>query len=108
LICRVRRHVEVESDILNLASWIARDSSDVAFRFLDSVERTIMSLRFMPGKGSPKHLGGRLASVRSWAVNGFPNHLILYEIRGADIIVLAVVHGARRYERLLRDRVNPR
>jgi len=60
----------------------------------------------MPGKGSPKQLDDPLLmNVRSWAVAGFPNHLILYEMRGADVFVLAVVHGARQYERALRDRV---
>ena len=55
----VRRHVDVERDILVLATWIAQDSHQTAFRF--------------------------------------PNHLILYEFRGDEVFVLAVVHGARRY-----------
>lgn len=74
-------------------------------RFLTAVEEAITSLRSMPGRGSPKQLGNRrLANVRSWAVKGFPNHLVLYELRGSDVLVLAVVHGARRYERILRVR----
>lgn len=106
MIYRVRRHAYVERDILDLAEWIARDSQSTAFRFLDAVERSIVSLRSMPGKGSLKRLRApRLANVRSWAVSGFPNHLILYDIRGTDVSVLAIVHGARRYARLLRGRV---
>jgi plasmid stabilization system protein ParE len=101
---RVRRHIDVERDILDLAMWIARDSRDAAIRFFDAVETGITSLRSMPGKGSPKHLRGRLSDVRSWAVGGFPNHLILYDIRGSDVFVLAVIHGARNYVRLLRGR----
>lgn len=101
----VRRHVEVENDILDLAAWIARDSREIAFRFLDAVERTITSLRWMPARGSLKSLRNpRLRNVRSCAVGGFPNHIVLYEIRGNDVFVLAVVHGARRYGRLLRQR----
>jgi len=101
---RVRRHVEGERHIVALVAWIARDSREVAFRFLDAVESSITSLRFMPGKGSPKQLDDPLlANMRSWAVTGFPNHL--YEMRGEDVFVLAVVHGARQYERALRDRV---
>ena len=102
---RVQRHVEVERDIPDLAAWIARDSYQVAYRFFEAAEDSITSLRSMPGRGSPKHLrGSKLAGVKSLAVVGFPNHLILYELRGAEVFVLAVVHGARRYSQLLRDR----
>jgi toxin ParE1/3/4 len=105
VIHRVRRHVAVEQDILDLAAWIARDNRDAAYRFLDSVEASILSLRSMPGKGSRKQLRDRrLAGIRSWAVRGFPKHLILYEMRGSDVFVLAVIHGARRYKRLLKER----
>jgi plasmid stabilization system protein ParE len=108
VIHRVRRHVDVERDILELAAWIARDSRDVAYRFFECVEDSMTSLRTMPGKGSLKHLRDRqLAKVRSWAVSGFPNHLILYEMRDRDVIVLAVVHGARSYKRLLLERLKP-
>ena len=102
---RVRRHAGVERDVLDLAAWIAGDSRLAATRFFDSVEHSITSLRTLPRRGSLKVLRDRrLAGVRSLAVAGFPKHLILYEIRGSDVYVLAVVHGARRYERLLRDR----
>jgi plasmid stabilization system protein ParE len=102
---RVRRHVDVEADILDLAAWIARDSRETAFRFLDAVETSIESLRTMPARGSRKTFRDRrLDGVRSWSVSGFPNHLILYELRGADVHVVAVAHGARNYRRLLRAR----
>jgi plasmid stabilization system protein ParE len=101
----VRRHVDVENDILDLAAWIARDSKQAAYRFLAAVEDSILSLRLFPGRGSPKRLRDRrLAGVRSLAVAGFPKHLILYEQRGKDVYVLAVIHGARNYRKLLRDR----
>ena len=59
----------------------------------------------MPERGSPKRLRDQaLSGVRSWKVRGFPNHLILYEMRGDDVYVLAIVHGARRYRRVLRER----
>jgi plasmid stabilization system protein ParE len=102
---RVRRHVDVEHDILDLAGWIAGDSHDAAFRFLDAVEKSIDSLRAMPERGSLKDLSiATRFAVRSIAVGGFPRHLILYDIRGPDVHVLAVVHGARHYERLLHAR----
>ena len=103
---RVRRHIDFERDILDLAAWIARDSRPAAYRFLEAVERAIVSLRSMPGRESPKHFSDRrLAGVRSLAVGGYPNHLVLYNTPGADVHVLAVAHGARRYEQLLRERL---
>jgi toxin ParE1/3/4 len=103
---RVRRHVLVEQDILDLAVYIAKDSRDAAFRFLDAVEQTTTGLRHMPGKGSRKKLRAReLAGIRSWAVRGFPNHLILYDLRDDGVYVLAVIQGSRRYAMLLRKRL---
>lgn len=82
MIYRVRRHVDVDSDILDLAIWIARDSREAAVHFFDAVEASIDSLRSMPQRGGPKAMRDRrLADVRSWSVRGFPNHLILYEVR---------------------------
>jgi plasmid stabilization system protein ParE len=97
---------EVDSDVLDLAKWIDRDDPDAADRFLIAVEETISSLRTMPGRGSPKHLRpSRLSSIRSLAVSGFPKHLVFYEIRTSVVVIVAVMHGARNYPRLLRNRI---
>jgi toxin ParE1/3/4 len=101
----VRRHAEVEDDILNIASWIARASPETAWRFLDAVESSVASLRFMPAKGSPKQFRNkRLAGARSWFVSGFPKYLIFYLVRPDHIFVLGVIHGARKYRSLLASR----
>jgi toxin ParE1/3/4 len=101
----VRRHTAVEDDILEIAAYIATHTREQALRFFDAVEQTITSLSYMPGKGSPKNLPGKLGGIRSWAVRGFPNHLVLYEVRERHVYVLAVVHGSRRYQELLRGRL---
>jgi len=104
---RVRRHVEVERDILEAATWIARDSLPAAYRFFESVERSVRSLGSMPGRGSPKPFRERrLAGVRSLAVSGFARHLILYQMKKGEANVLAVIHGAREYRKLLRGRTD--
>jgi plasmid stabilization system protein ParE len=77
----------------------------MAFRFLEAVESTLASLRSMPTKGSPKNLrSATLRNVRSWAVRGFPNHLIFYDVRPDHVFVYAVVHGSRRYAQVLKER----
>jgi len=105
LIYRLRRAVEVEEDIISLAEWIARKNRAAAFRFLESVEATISSLRIMPRRGSIKRFAQEdLGEIRSYTVRNFPNHLILYEVRGRIVWIWAVVHGARDYNDILRQR----
>ena len=85
--------------------WISRDSLNVAVRVLDAAETTILSLRFMPGRGSLKKVRSkRFKNIRTVAVKGFPNHLVVYEVQDSEVLVVAVMHGARRLSRLLRDR----
>ena len=102
---RIRRHPDVANDILDLATYIARDKLSVALRFMDSTETTLKWLLRRPGVGSRRDFDDpQLANVRSWAVKGFGNYLILYEIEKTGIYVLAVSHGARDLPRMLRDR----
>ena len=103
----IERHAEVARDIVDLAEWIARDSREAAFRFTENVEATISSLAQMPRRGSPKRVRyRRLKNLRTWAVDGFPKHLILYQVQADVVQILAIMHGARNYPRLLRKRTN--
>lgn len=102
----VRRHDEVERDLVAIAKWIARDSRDAAVRFLAAAEDTLRGLRHMPERGSLKGWRGkRLTGVRTWATRGFRNHLVVYEVRPDAVYVFAVVHGSRAYQRLVRNRL---
>lgn len=91
--------------MLDLAGWIARDSLEVAYRFLDAAESSILSLRRFPGRGSPKQVPRlKVFQLRTLAVVGFPKHLIFYEVRSSGVFVFAVLHGSRDYRRVLRGR----
>lgn len=106
MIWRVRRHDDVERDLIAIAKWIARDSRDAALRFLGAAEDTLRGLRRMPERGSLKDWRGkRFAGIRTWAVRGFPNHLLVYEVRADAVYVFAVVHGSQAYQRLVRKRL---
>ena len=75
-------------------------------RFLVAGEETILGLRHMPERRSLKGWRGkRYAGVRTWAVRGFPNHLVVYEIRRDEVYVYAVVHGSQNYQRIVRGRL---
>lgn len=106
MIWRVRRHDSVEFDVLAIAKWIARDSRDAAVRFLAAAEDTIRGLRFMPERGSLKGWRGkRFSGIRTWSIRGFPNHLVVYEVRPDAVYILAVVHGSQAYQRAVRRRL---
>jgi plasmid stabilization system protein ParE len=106
VIPNVQLSAEARTDIREIARFVARDSRDAGLRFGASVEKTLRGLSAFPGKGSPKEFdSSRLRDVRSYAVDGFPNHLILYQIQPeGSIHVLAVSHGARNLIRMLRKR----
>jgi toxin ParE1/3/4 len=81
-------------------------SDDVARRFVDAVQKSLKEVARMPRMGSRKEFSDpALADARSWWVEGFPNHLIYYLPLEDGIDVLAILHGARDVEPLLRRRV---
>jgi toxin ParE1/3/4 len=96
----------VDDDIYDLAAYLIDRSEDAARRFVDAFQITLKDLAAAPGKGSPKQFDDpALMHVRSWAVDGFPNHLIYYFRLPDGIDVLAVMHGARDVESELSGRV---
>ena len=101
----VHRRPEVAEDIIGLAEYISRDSLHAAVRFFDAVETTIQGLAAMPGKGTRREFDDpRLRDIRSYAVNGFPNHLIFYQVTSQTLLILAVLHGARDLPQALQNR----
>ena len=95
---------EIPGDLLDIHDYLARDSTEVAVRFLRSARAAMDRLASAPGIGSPKPFTGKLKGVRSWAVEGFPNHLIYYKASAGAIIVLGILHGSRNVGRELRTR----
>src|SRR6476620_2228623 len=102
----VQVSTEARADIRGIANYIADDSLDAAERFAPAVFATLRGLAEFPGKGSPKYVRVKhLAGLRSFAVDGFPNHLIFYQVGSNQVLrVLGVIHGARNWLRLLRRR----
>lgn len=101
----IRRRPGVDEDVFEQTLFLMDESENVARRYVDAVEKTLKDLAQRPGMGSPKNLSGELAQVRSWWVDGFRNHLIYYIALPDGIEVLAIVHGAREVEKLLRGRL---
>ena len=103
---RILRRPGVDDDAAELARYLIDQSEDTARRFVDAVQKTLKDLARMPGMGSRKEFPDPdLSQVRSWRVEGFPNHLIYYLPLTDGIDVLAIMHGARDVEHELRRRV---
>ncbi|MFM9994383.1 MAG: type II toxin-antitoxin system RelE/ParE family toxin [Phycisphaerales bacterium] len=94
----VKRLVRARADVVAAYEFIARDSVQAAERFLDACEATFDRLARWPGIGR-KHPGirRRFGRIRTFRIEGFPNHLVLYEVVKDGIVVVRVVHGARDF-----------
>jgi plasmid stabilization system protein ParE len=103
---RVILRPQVPDDMRDIIARLEQSSLAVADRFAESVFAAFDDLAVMPGMGSPKHFRlPRLTGLRSWAVPGFPNHLIYYLTTDEAIIIYGVLHGARNIPAVLKDRL---
>ena len=98
--------IAADLDVQEIANYILMDNSDAGMRFIPAVHQTLEGLAEFPGKGSRKFAEGlELSGLRSYGVDGFPNHLIFYRVEPENVLqVLAVIRGARDWVRLLRRR----
>jgi toxin ParE1/3/4 len=88
---------EAESDLEQIATYIARDSVETALKFVQELREKCESLADAP-RGYPlvprhEHLGIRRRP--------FGNYLIFYRVGSDAIEVIHILHGARDYEPLL-------
>jgi toxin ParE1/3/4 len=86
-----------EADLRQIGDWIAQDNQARAITFTQELRERCKRLVDAP-KGFPLLPRHEQAGIRRRAYRG---SLILYRIRGDEIQILHVVHGARDYERLL-------
>jgi toxin ParE1/3/4 len=88
---------EAETDLEQIASYIAEQSAEIALNFVPELREKCESLADAP-RGYPlvprhEHLGIRRRP--------FGNYLIFYRIGPDTIEVVHIVHGASDYEPLL-------
>jgi toxin ParE1/3/4 len=92
----VVKHPAALRDLIDIADFLARDSLQVADRFLAKAEQTFERLSRMPGIGEPFGVKDpRLAGVRRAPITRFKRHLVYYRPVEGGIEVLRVIHGAR-------------
>ncbi|MBI3877557.1 MAG: type II toxin-antitoxin system RelE/ParE family toxin [Verrucomicrobia bacterium] len=87
---------EAEADVLEIATYIARDNFGAADRFIDAAYDTFRFLTTQPEIGRVRRFKKpQLKGIRSWRVGGFKNYLIFYRHANDVVSIHRVLHGAR-------------
>jgi toxin ParE1/3/4 len=90
------RRPKAAEDVEAHAGYIAVESINSAFRFLDRVEQTIKGLSLFPTSGSPfPSRQPELAGLRTKLVKDFPNHVVFYIERDHAIEIVRVLRGGQ-------------
>jgi len=101
---RRRRFVltpEARADLIEIWDYIAEDSTDAADQAIARLDNAFRRLAQTPGMG---HYREDLADSRHrfWTVYSY---VIAYRWEATPIQIIAVVHGARRLEAFLQQRI---
>lgn len=83
---------DAETDLDDITAYIARDDVAAAIRVRDEIERRLEVLADYPRVGRR----GRIGGTRELVLAGTP-YIAIYRIRGDDVLILRVLHGARRW-----------
>ena len=90
---------EARANVDEICAFIAEDSVDAARRVLDALEHAFDQLAGTPGIGHRREdLTAR--PVKFWSVSSY---LVVYDPASAPLSIIAVLHGARDVERLLKN-----
>jgi toxin ParE1/3/4 len=93
-----------DDDVDEIASFIARDSTEHALRFYDSINATCQLIIETPLRWAPYGFTHpKLRDVRKRAVLGFDRYLVFYRIDADMVEIVRVIHGARDIPSLLDD-----
>lgn len=85
-----------ETEIDQIAAYIARDNLSAAVRFHQRLQETFERLSAWPHCGAPRvTLNPTLQGLRSYPIRGYRNYLVFYIPFEDRVEILHVVHGAR-------------
>ena len=86
-------------DIDDIVAYIGLDSPSAAEGVFRAIAAAAERLAEFPGLGR----AGRLPDTREWPVVSLP-YVIIYQVRGEDVVILAVFHTARNLARAMAER----
>ena len=95
--------LSAQNDLSNITSFIFLDSGDKdqALDYLSKIEKTILSLKQFPNRGSiPRY---RLLVLQGYRFFVVERHLIFYKINevSKEVIVYRIPHSKQSYHRFL-------
>lgn len=93
---RLQRTARAEEDLIEIWTYIARDSPRAADRLLDRLERKSMMLAQAPRLGMARD--DIAEGVRHFPVG---NYVILYRLLGDGVEIVRYAHGRRRLRGLI-------
>jgi toxin ParE1/3/4 len=93
---KVEWHPRALADLDELMVYIAADDLEAAYRTHKMVAEQVELLARFPEMGRP----GRLSGTRELVINGTP-YLAAYRVTDKIVLILRVLHGARRWPRKL-------
>jgi toxin ParE1/3/4 len=83
---------QAEQDLQRIFDFILEHNPAAAQRVAERIERRVAELQAHPRAGRR----GRVAGTRELVVAGTP-YIVAYRVKGRQIDILAVLHGARRW-----------
>jgi len=92
---RVRRSRAALADLDEIWLHIALDNPRAADRLIDRIVARCETFSDHPRLGPARP---EIAPAARWLIVG--DYIVLYRVDGADVIIVRVVHGARRLEGL--------
>ena len=95
---RYRLTLEAQAHVDEIGAYISSDSVDAALKIYDALEEAFELLAQRPGIG---HTREDLTSrpVKFWSVYSY---LVVYDPESRPVTIIAVLHGSRDVEHLLR------
>jgi len=101
----VFRRARADQDLLEAVKhYLQEAGEEVAFRFIDAVEKAFAHIARHPASGSPRYgLELELPEIRFWPVERF-DYLVFYIERDDHVDVWRILHARRDIPASLRER----
>jgi plasmid stabilization system protein ParE len=92
-----------KADIFDIWRYIADDSQDAADRVEEAIYDACALIAQGPMRGhSRPDLTSR--SLRFWTLTRYPNYTVVYRPETVPLQIVAVIHGKRNIQRILKQR----
>ena len=101
---QIRRHRQVNDDLIEIYAYIHRRSPEAAEKVFNALEGSIRSLLDTPGAGRLWRTSDpRLEGLRVTVCKPYRNYLIFFRRVADGIEVFRIVHGARELGRIVEE-----